>query len=818
MNSHANKLFGTAPAIPQGGYVPPGLSAHPAPPAVVRPMRDIQLCSGFGKFHSDNPEVDNRRAYVGVTLSGIHQMMINPQAVAKDDAQWVIFSDYKNEYGRGSAEQRQHGQYFSLWADIDDAKGVTCNEITNLAWAFTGGAETWVYASRSATEDNQRSRIIIPLSVTVTADEFELLQEVLNNKLAGHLLIPDRANESCSQICFLPNKGEFYTHHQGGGNPFNPEEWASEVAALKAEREKARAEAVTRQAESKARMILLRKGQDFLPREACNDAYDSHDLWLVNGGVAKSGGRVLSPHSSSGSAAITFANDGTNKWTSRHGSDVAQGIGRRSDCGSYCFGDAFDLICFFEHGNDETKAAAVQSNDLDPVANKARQVSYAIEKQDSDVRALFAEGDLARLAATSDKPVQASNSEFDLPPLPVELQTLPDGLGDIQQYIYGMMTYPCLATAGWAAIATMTAFVQTKHTIDSRGGLGFNEYYLTLAKTGFGKEELRDPVNQLVAAIPEFANGLPSIETAAPSSRQGLHQLLENAPAGSVYAQSDEFAEWLKMALKDANKQQALAYIMEIYSKALRTVHPGAAVTQQYQPVKNPRLSIFATTTAESVLNSMSLAHAEMGAYNRFVIYVAPEQMPEKRYTGLVYTPSKGAIDAVKWVCRLKPTKVTFGKAAFAEFIANDKAHAEPIKFQDGLMGGRLSEQAIKLAGLFALSGKRTEISAEDITLAYKIRLGLYQRTSAMIEQSGAISGAHETTKALDQVRELVKKNSGNHKATYISQLPARSRAYSALHLNERNAVIRTLIEQGEIAYHPDNHKLLITPSAGLKI
>ncbi len=811
MNSHANKLFGTAPAIPQGGYVPPGLSAHPAPPPVVRPMRDVPLCSGFGTYHTDNPEADNRAAYVGVTLSDIHQMMVNPTAVAKETAQWVIFSDYKNEYGRDGAEQRKHGRYFSLWADIDDAQGLTCNEITSLAWAFTGGAETRVYASRSATEDNQRSRIIIPLSVTVNADDFELLQEVLNNKLTGHLLIPDDANESCNQICFLPNKGEFYTHLVSGeGNPFNPQVWASEVAELKAEREKARLEAIKRQAASKARMVELRKGQDFLPRDACNDAYDSYDLWLVNGGVAKSGGRVLSPNSSSGTAGITFANDGTNKWTSRHGSDVTAGIGRRSDCGSYCFGDAFDLICFFEHGNDETKAAAVQSNDLDPVANKARQVIYAIKKQDTEVRASFAEGDLARLAATPDTPVQANNSEFDLPPLPVELTALPDGLGDIQQYIYGMMTYPCLATAGWAAIATMTAFVQTKHTIDSRGGLGFNEYYLTLAKTGFGKEELRDPVNQLVAQVQEFASGLPSIETAAPSSRQGLHQLLENAQAGSVYAQSDEFAEWLKMALKDANKQQALAYIMEIYSKALRTVHPGAAVTQQYQPVKNPRLSIFATTTAESVLNSMSLAHAEMGAYNRFVIYVAPEQMPDKRYTGLVYTPSRAAIDAVKWVAKLKPTKVTFGKAAFAEFIANDKAYAEPIKFQDGLMGGRLSEQAIKLAGLFALSGKRTEISAEDITLAYRIRLGLYQRTSAMIEQSGAISGAHETTKALDQVRALIRKNSDNRKATYVSQLPARSRAYSALHLNERNAVLRTLLEQGDIAYHPDNRKQLI--------
>jgi len=422
----------------------------------------------------------------------------------------------------------------------------------------------------------------------------------------------------------------------------------------------------------------------------------------------------------------------------------------------------------------------------------------------------FTADQLARLTASADSERESSGPEFNLPPLPDELYQLPDGLGAIQEYIHGSMTYPCRYTAGWASIATLAGFAQTKVTIDSRQGLGFNEYYLTLAKTGFGKEELRDPLNKLITELDfDFTvsgENIPDVVSAAPSSKQGLHYLIEAAKNHSVYVQSDEFAEWLKAASNDSHKQQALSYLLEIYNRALRKIHPGNAVTNKYETVHNPRLSVFATTTAESALRSLSLDDAEMGAYNRWVIYVAPESMPDKRYTGLEFKPSPDAIEAAAFVARLDTNHIKMTSGGLKEYIEQDRTHAEPIKFADGLMGGRLSEQALKLAGLFALSAKRTEINADDMELAYKIRLGLYRRASSLVEQSGAISGSHETTKALDQVREVLKKG----KPIYTSTLKARSRAYKALHINEQNAVIRTLIEQGDAEYLPDSKKIIV--------
>lgn len=400
--------------------------------------------------------------------------------------------------------------------------------------------------------------------------------------------------------------------------------------------------------------------------------------------------------------------------------------------------------------------------------------------------------------------------EFELPPLPVELSYLPGDLGAIQRYVHGSMVYPCMYTAGWVALTTYSALAQTKTTIDSRGGLGLNEYFLTLAPTGFGKEEMRDPPRALIKGMRhEVGACVPQIVSSAPSSAQGLHVALEEQPDHSIVLQADEFAEWIKGASENSHKHGALSYIMEAYSKSTREIQPGLVMSKDYAPVQNPRVGVFATTTGESFIAATTKTHAEMGAYNRLVIYVANEISCKKRYTGMTYTPSREALDAAKRITTRGHTVLTIAPDGLKEYIEQDQSYAEPVRFVDGLMGGRLSEQAIKMAGLFALSDNRTAINADDMRSGFAIRLGLYGRASALMEQSGAISGAHETTKAMDQIRAALSKG----KPVYISALKARSRAYSGLHIQEQNAVIRTLIERG-YAVHPDGKKhMLMKPN-----
>lgn len=410
---------------------------------------------------------------------------------------------------------------------------------------------------------------------------------------------------------------------------------------------------------------------------------------------------------------------------------------------------------------------------------------------------------------------EEEETKIALPDHPKELLNLPYMLGELQNYIYGRMTYPCRASAGIAALATMTNFVQTNILIHSRDGLGFNEYYMILAPTGFGKEDLRKPITKLdqLSAPREDENILdtdPLAETrkilipesaklhyAAPASSQGMHEHLMKSR--SIFYLADEFAVWLKQGKSDSSKQGALGYLMEAYTRATGSIEPGNAVTKSYLPVKNPRVSVFSTSTGEAMLETMSQEDAESGAYNRWVIFAADRKLPTKKYTDLVYEPSEKLIKFCIEL-RRKPmeSKIKFSNEATQKFIEIDQEQSEPIKRKDGILGGRLSEQAIKIAGLIALSDNRSTILPEDITTAFSIRMGIYSRTRLLAMQEGKLDGLHPTVLALNQITNALKEKVGKEKNfLYLTQFPNFSRAYKKLSTNERNQVENTLRRLG---------------------
>lgn len=140
---------------------------------------------------------------------------------------------------------------------------------------------------------------------------------------------------------------------------------------------------------------------------------------------------------------------------------------------------------------------------------------------------------------------------------------------------------------------------------------------------------------------------------------------------------------------------------------------------------------------------------------------------------------------------------------AFETFIYYDQKYAEPIKQKDALLGGRLSEQAIKIAGLFALSNGRTVIEPQDIQLAYKIRLGLYYRSKALIDENSVMSDIPEINEAFEQIKNACEKN----EILYISSFEKRSRIFHKLKLPEQELVIKILINRGIIEKYPLSKK-----------
>ena len=157
---------------------------------------------------------------------------------------------------RVHAEQREKGTFHALWADIDETQGRTFAEIVDRANGFL--LDFWAYTSRSATEENQKARIIVPLVQPVDGHHFVLLQKILNDKLKKNGIMPDRATERAGQVCYLPNRGEFYRWHiENSTGPMSPDAWADEIRGEQ-ERIKA-AEKSARERREQARMKATRR-------------------------------------------------------------------------------------------------------------------------------------------------------------------------------------------------------------------------------------------------------------------------------------------------------------------------------------------------------------------------------------------------------------------------------------------------------------------------------------------------------------------------------------------------------------------------------
>jgi len=303
-----------------------------------------KLCSGYGKYHSPNAK-KNPRPLETVTLAEIEAMAATPPSVAKDSAQWVIPSTLLT---RSHAEQRLDGEYWALWADVDKTKGLTFSELVEIARGIIPGGFI-AYTSRSATEDNQKARLIIALSETVSGSVWKALQKILNAKLEAAGVTPDDVNEHTGQPCYLPNRGEFYAYHIEASDwmgTMNPDRWADELAA-EAEREAEEAAAKRAQAEQaklKPKPVNL-SGYDAGIIDKVNAAFEMEgELQARN--IRRIGDRFLSPQSETGSAGIVLLErDGKTVAYSHHG--PADPLSNLNHDGHAL--DMFDVICTLDY-------------------------------------------------------------------------------------------------------------------------------------------------------------------------------------------------------------------------------------------------------------------------------------------------------------------------------------------------------------------------------------------------------------------------------------------------------------------------------------
>lgn len=188
-----------------------------APPFVI---------GGRGKYHTTgNPE----KPLFKISWSYIRAAAEDPDSVSKDQAIWMIPSTLES---RVHAVQEANGAFYYAWADLDGFPP-RIDDVAAHVETVTHGADFEIFSTRSATSENRKLRIIIPLAEPLCGGVWLDAQALLNDSLEAAQITPDRASEACGQLCYLPNRGLHYeTRSRHNRQWFDPlKTWDAELTA-----------------------------------------------------------------------------------------------------------------------------------------------------------------------------------------------------------------------------------------------------------------------------------------------------------------------------------------------------------------------------------------------------------------------------------------------------------------------------------------------------------------------------------------------------------------------------------------------------------
>ncbi|MDO8335035.1 MAG: hypothetical protein Q7T35_10250 [Nitrosomonas sp.] len=357
------------------------------------------FCSGFGQFHTNEPGKKTRKPYTQINLEEIRNLVDEPQQIDKSEAQWLIPSTFLS---RTFKEQEVKGEFHLLWADIDEnPNGI--HAIAKIIEDMIPGYNFEIYTSKSATEANQKCRILIPSKPLIGSD-WVLVQEMLNDKLEAYGIQPDRTSEGAAQLCYLSNRGEFYkTKSKRDGLSFDPmREWA-DLFQIKCEKETARIAGLERrksEAKSQREAFNSYSGTDDFPSliDAFNAAYTVQDI-LLQAGYDQKGDSFRHPNSESGSFSASVKNDRVHSLSSN---DPLYTGG--SGGGAH---DAFSAFIVLFHDGDRDAALKDAGDNWVMIGsdywNKVKQHEYVQQREETQHEDIWNQGAHPEYASSYDE-------------------------------------------------------------------------------------------------------------------------------------------------------------------------------------------------------------------------------------------------------------------------------------------------------------------------------------------------------------------------------------------------------------------------------
>ena len=583
----------------------------PEPDQDVLPrLPDAPLCSGFGQYHTDEPGKENRKPYAPITLREIFELAADPPSIEKPKSRWVIPSAM---LCRTHDKQYEHGTFHALWADFDEQPPPLADVMAAWQRISKGDYVALAYTSKSARADYQKSRLIIPLGEPLSGEQWQLAQRVLNDRLQGAGITPDRKTEGCGQLCYLPNRGAFYEHAIAGAQLFTPSGmFKSDMGLKRAEQhvqaceQQKKIEAAS--AKRELRRAELAAGAECSPIEWFNAHHAIADVLLAAGYEQQHGTEnYRHPGSESGSFSARIWTDGEKETVSTLSPrDVLYG-----DEGKAV--DAYGAYVLLKHGGDEQAALEAVKHDKTLGEFVDLVTEIVIVGDEADVS-----GDGESHGAIEGEPLgdnyTAASGEDDETEPPT-IKPFAGVMASMVQAINESSHKPQPMLAIGSVLGAMAAGCPGVFHLPDGGRL--NLYTLGIGASGCGKDHPRAASELLAKAAGAHVMG-------APGSGEGLEDALPNLgrPTQGVLMSLDEAAHWFGVTedLRAAPHLVKISKMMlELFSRG-RTVFFGRHLAGR--PAKeypHPTVNLVATGVPSSLGRVLSPRSIESGLMGRLL-------------------------------------------------------------------------------------------------------------------------------------------------------------------------------------------------------
>jgi hypothetical protein len=321
--------------------------------------------------------------------------MVRPLTAAVDKD----FSNAIMGYGQ-MPDNKARGQFLPahmvLFINDIDESDLTIEQVTQHAKDFYGDAIGTVYSTASSRPENKRWRLVIAAAAPIELAQWVRLQKAFAEFMKARGVKIDKSMHSPKQISYLPNvpraatkkdkaTGRMVTYQQRDpitGEPlhyedaqfgqalFDPSVLTANARAGLAQVAEMEAAEIQRQQERKAqaeikfaqreaeRARLMAEGKETrTPIELFKDLHDTNDLMAKYGFIEdthKPGHWHHPDLQTTGSYATKVTEDG--HWFTKSSTLREKGLGVPSSTGETNHGDAFDLVQYFEFGNDRSAA------------------------------------------------------------------------------------------------------------------------------------------------------------------------------------------------------------------------------------------------------------------------------------------------------------------------------------------------------------------------------------------------------------------------------------------------------------------------------